>query len=161
MSFVVGEDTYVSVADADEYWNNHSGGDNWATADPSDKEKALREATQYIDKSYEFRGSHPYDSEQLLSWPRIGVVDAEGRVRKNDEIPKEIANATAWLAEQALESPLVPSQNRGGKIDKIKAGEVSIDFSDGAPSSRDFKYVTLLISDLITSRGSSVGISKI
>ncbi len=60
MAIIVGTDSYVSVADADTYWTDRNNLD-WATTDVADKEKALRDATVFIDGSYEGRwiGQHP------------------------------------------------------------------------------------------------------
>lgn len=149
MALQIGIDSFTSVADADAYWTDHSGGTGWAAALSADKEAALREASQYIDKSYSWRGDHPGDASQLLSWPRYNVIDRQGRVRSSTEVPAEVKDATAWLAEQALSGELLPAQARGGRIKGLKAGSVQVEYEDNAPAQSSYDYVDLLVSGLI------------
>lgn len=144
----VGTDSFISVVDADTYWENHSGGDNWAVATTPEKEAALRESTQYIDKSYSWRGDHSGLESEPLSWPRYNVVDRQGRTRSSSEIPQEIKDATAWLADQALGGSLLQVKDRGGRISNLKAGSVEIQYEKGAPAQKQYHQVDLLISDL-------------
>lgn len=149
MALEIGVDSFVSVSDADTFWNEHSGGTNWATASDSEKEKALREASQFIDKSYTWLGYHPGENTQLLSWPRQDVEDHQGRLRDADTVPQEIKDATAWLAEQALDGQLRPAKSRGGAISRLKAGPVEINYEDSAPAHDTYQYVDLLVSPLV------------
>lgn len=158
MALTVGEDTYISLADADTYWTNYAGGTNWASATDAEKEQALRQATQYVDKSYTWRGHHPGSSSQLLSWPRNMVVDGQGRTRTG--IPQEVKDATAYLAEQALDGAILTAKERGGKIKNVKAGSVSVEFGDNAPGQRTFPYADLLLSDLTIGGKNSVRLRK-
>lgn len=149
MALEIGVDSFTSVADADTYWTEHAGGTNWAGATPTQKEQALREASQYIDKRYSWRGTHPGTVSQLLSWPRIDVIDDQGRLRSASAVPEEVKDATAWLAEQALGGQLLPAKNRGGAIKQLKAGSVEIEYEDRAPTQKSFDYVDLLVSGLV------------
>lgn len=160
MALEIGVDSFVSVVDADTYWTEHSGGTNWAAANNSDKEKALREASQYIDKNYTWRGNHPGTESQLLSWPRQNVVDRKGRIISSGSVPTEIKNATAWLAEQALDGALVEVKNRGGRVSSLKAGSVEIDYEANAPSQKTFDYLDMLVSDLVKGGKNSVTLLK-
>lgn len=149
MALEIGVDSFTSLTEANTYWANNSGGTNWATASDENKEKALRKASQYIDKSYRFIGYHPGGSAQLLSWPRVDVVDHQGRTRSG--VPQEVKDATAYMAEQALASELRGPLERGGAIKALKAGSVEIEYEDNAPGQTVYKYVDLLLRDLIVS----------
>lgn len=150
MALEIGVDSFTSLADANTYWTEHSGGTGWATASDTEKEKALREASQFIDKSYSWLGNHPGGESQLLSWPRLNVIDRQGRYRSSGKVPKEIKDATAWLAEQALGGQLRPAKDRGGEVSRLKAGSVEIQYAEGAPSNKSFDYVDLLVSELVS-----------
>lgn len=149
MALSIGVDSFVSVAGADTYWTDHAGGTNWASATATQKEQALREASQYIDKSYTWRGHHPGDEAQLLGWPRYNVIDREGRYRDSGVVPQEVKDATSWLAEQVLDGALLPVIGAGGQPRRVKAGSVEVEYSGNAPSQKSFPYVDLLVSDLI------------
>lgn len=158
MSLTISVDSFTSISDADSYWTNNSGGTAWASASQSDKEAALRQASQYIDKRYKFIGMHTGSVSQLLAWPRVGAVDKQGRYRSG--VPKEIKDATAYLANEALSEHLLPPQQRGNKIKRLRAGGtrhgVEIDYQPNAPGQTTYDYVDLLVSDLIVgSRNSS------
>lgn len=62
-------ESYASVAFADAY-HTAFGNTTWTGAD-SEKEIALRKATQYLDTEYSFVGSKKLPA-QALEWPRVG-----------------------------------------------------------------------------------------
>jgi hypothetical protein len=148
MSLIIGVDSFVSLEDANVYWTNYAGGTNWAAAADTAKEQAIREATQYIDKRFKWKGNHPGTATQLLSWPRMNVVDANGLPRATDEVPQEVKDATAFLAEHALSERLLVNKDRGGAIRSVKAGSVQVDYESGAPSQKSYPMVDMLLSGL-------------
>ncbi|WP_043679877.1 DnaT-like ssDNA-binding protein [Castellaniella defragrans] len=88
-------ESYVSVDDADQY-HTAFGHADWAQANTTEKEAALRRATQYLDARYTFKGE-PDQPQQPLAWPRRGHPWPERRV----------AAATCELALRALSNPLL------------------------------------------------------
>ena len=154
------EETFVSLADANTYWTKHSGGVKWAVADDPTKEAALREATQFVDKQYAFVGSHPGTTTQLLSWPRIDATDAQGRTIASDEIPQPVKDATAYLAEQALNGPLLAPKGRGGAIKKVTAGPVEVEYEKYAPADKSYPYADMLLKDLVEGRRNRATLRK-
>ena len=153
MAFTVGENSYLSVADADTYWSDRNNS-TWSAASDAEKEAALLEATQYLDKAYRWRGEHPGSSTQLLAWPRNNVVDEQGRTRTG--IPQEIKDATAELALEALGGRLVPVQDHGGAVKSQTVNGLSIEYQDGAPANPSYDYVRMLVSPLIRRAGRRV-----
>jgi len=152
---IVGQDTYLSVADCDAYWlaRNNS---VWAAANNETKEKSLLEATQYLDGAYEYIGElAQYD--QPLAWPRGGAVITVGNLKNkfflSTEIPKQIKDACAELALNGLSASLRPVQDRGNMIKREKVDVLEIEYSDFAPSQKTFDFVTLLLKGL--TKGSS------
>ena len=147
MSLIVGTNTYLSIADADSYWSERNNA-IWAAADDADKEKALREATQYIDGAFTFIG-HITEIDQKLAWPRSSVIIKHGNFRgqdiDTDVIPEKVEQATAELALEALSARLVPAENRGGKIKREKVDVIEVEYLDWAPSGKTFEFVSMLL----------------
>ncbi len=61
-------ESYVSVSECDDYAYNH--GLSWTAVD-SDKEVALRKATQYLDSVYRWKSCQSSQYTQALKWPRV------------------------------------------------------------------------------------------
>ena len=145
MSLAIGEDTYLTVADADAYFaaRNAAG---WAAAPSVAREAALLQATAYIDGSYAFRGRIA-DPGQPLSWPRRDAVDSEGRSLSG--IPRRVEHATAELALIALAGELAPPLERGGKVLREKVGPVEVNYMPDAVSGRSYPLIDLLLRPLL------------
>ncbi len=111
-SFVVEDGTgktdansYCSVADADTYHATYTGSTDWSGATQAAKERALVQATQYLDGKYgnRWRGyrahGYPDDStDQALDWPRVLGYDADGWPYDDDTLPTRLQQATAEMA---------------------------------------------------------------
>lgn len=150
MSLAVGEDTYLSVTDADAYFAARDAA-GWAAAPLVAREAALLQATAYIDGSYAFRGRIS-DPGQALSWPRQNAVDAEGRCHTG--IPRRVEHATAELALIALAGDLAPPLERGGKILREQVGPVEVEYMPDAAPGRSYPLVDLLLKPLLRSAAS-------
>ena len=109
--------SYVSVADADEYFSSHINSSLWDSQ--TNKSDLLIYATQLLDQYMDWDGIRVNDeSQQALEWPRI-VEDYP-----NNVIPKRVVQATCELA-------LYVAQN--GKafnladVSRVKVGPITID----------------------------------
>lgn len=155
MAVVVGTDVYLSVADADTYWVNKNNS-VWSAASTADKEKSLREATQYIDNAFEFIGTQI--TTNVLAFPRNNVTIVQGNFAgvtyDSTTTPPQIEDACAELALEALSARLVAVKDRGGLIKKEKVDVVvEIEYMDFAPSGKSFSFVTMLLKPLLTNGG--------
>lgn len=137
--------TYLSLEEANDYWEGRD--PVWGQATEEARESALVKATEWIDTAFNWVG-RVAANDQVLSWPRIGAWDKEGRYRTG--IPAEIKNATAWLALQALNAELDPALDRGGDIKSVQAGSVEIEWNEGAPTGKSYRHVKRLLKNLIT-----------
>lgn len=150
MSIVVGTDTYLSVADADTYWSDRNNS-TWSAATTAEKEKALREAAQYLDGAYTFIGVLA-DLEQVLAWPRSAAVIRSGNFAgadfASDEIPLKIKHACAELALDALDARLRPTLERGGAVKREKVDVIEVEYLDFAPTQKTFSFVNVLLNGL-------------
>ena len=151
MALTLGADSYVTLTDANTYWSDRNNS-TWSAASDANKEKALREATQYLDGAYEFLGNITSVS-QTLAWPRSGVVISEGNFDgvfyQDTDYPKFLTQACNELALDALGARLRPSQERGGKVVKEKVDVIEVEYSEFAPSQRTFDFVTLLLKPIV------------
>ena len=151
MTIVVGTDTYLSVTDANTYWSNRGNAD-WSAASTTAKEAALREATQYVDGAFDFIGNQII--ENVLAWPRAGVVIETGNFRgiayDSDTIPPQVKNAVAELALEALTARLAPSQARGGAVKREKVDVIEVEYMDFAPSGKVYSFAAMILKPLTT-----------
>lgn len=143
----VGTDTYISLADADAYWVSKNNS-VWAAASNADKEKALIEATQYIDGAFTFIGVID-DVDQPLAWPRVATIPRGNFKGKDvDGIPKKLEQANAELALEALSQRLIEVKDRGGQVKREQVGDLEVEYMDFAPSGRTYEFVRLLLKDI-------------
>ena len=106
--------SYVTVADADDYFTGRLDNALWSTTAPR-KQAALAMATVRL--NLEQYGGQTTTSVQALQWPRNYIVDYEGHnvYIPNDVIPPELTYATCELALHYM---------------KQEAGEFSVDEFD-------------------------------
>ena len=150
MALIVGTDAYVSLTESNTYWSNRNN-TTWSSASDANKEKAIREATQYLDGAYEYVGELT-DLEQSLAWPRSFSYIQSGNFKNaifaTDVIPQKIKDACCELALDALSARLMPSQDRAGLIKKQKVDVIEVEYMDYAPSQKTFDFVSLLLKGL-------------
>lgn len=160
MALTVGSDTFISIADADSYWQARND-TTWANATTAEKEAALIIATEFLNNRYDWPGTIA-DTSQELSWPRIDAYDVEGRELTG--IPTAIEDATAWLAGYALDNELFSVSGKEDIISRVKAGSVEVEWSaletlnDG---SDDFNYLQTILSHIVYVGSSQVRLIRV
>ncbi len=120
--------SYLSVAEADTYHENHSGSSAWCSANQANKEKALRLATQYLDVQYcnRWKGYRANEG-QALTWPRTYAYDDDGYSYDSNEIPQRLKNACAELALRVIQGDtLLDDISKPGTIKSksVKVGPI-------------------------------------
>lgn len=150
MTVVVGTDVYLSVTAADTYWSNRNNS-TWSDAVTADKEKALREATQYLDGAYNFIGIQIIAN--VLAWPRSSVRITRGNFSgityDDTTIPSQIEDACTELALEALATRLRSAVERGGAIKREKVDVVEVEYQDFAPSHKTYDFVSMILKPLL------------
>lgn len=161
MTVVVGNDVYLSVADADSYWSARNNS-TWSAATTAEKEKALIEATQYIDGAFSFVGTQKTDN--ILAWPRFDVFIRTGNFAgvsyDSATIPPQVKNACAELALQALSSRLIEVTDRGGMVKREKVDVLEVEYFDGAPGGKTYTFAALILRPLLNSSSSNKKLSR-
>jgi hypothetical protein len=128
--------SYATVAEAtDVITNGRLYSNAWRSATDDDKARSLIWATRLIDVSFDFTGAVT-DLAQALKWPRVGIVDDEGRYFDQDTIPLIIKQATAEFAVSLLarDPTLVPKLlGQGFKSATLGPIKVDVDMTQVLP----------------------------
>jgi len=90
-TITVGENSYIDIDGADEYFAGRLHAESWGQADDSTKEKALKQATRQIDRQ-QLRG-RKVNSGQALAFPRY----------PDTEVPEAVKGACCEEALTLLE----------------------------------------------------------
>jgi len=137
--------SYISVAEADAYFEGRLYTTEWDNASLADQEKALRMATTELDPM-DWKGTMTdTTTPQALSWPRSGVYDSNGLLLASDEIPVFLINATSELALSQLVSNRYAEDDAVG-LRKVTAGEVAISWDRRWQNTRNPITVNQMIS---------------
>ena len=125
-----GAESYASVSDADTHFSAR-GITLWATLTESEKEQALRRATDYMGQAYRGRWAGlRVLSTQGLDWPRAGVcVDGFGIL--STVVPAEVQRACIEMAFRAAAGELTQDLGQGVKSKKVGPIEVVYDERSG------------------------------
>ena len=118
-------DSFITVAEADAYYDNHLYATTWDAGTTANKEKALKMATRILDEKCEWSGTRA-TSTQALGWGRSDVV-YDGITVSSTEMPIQISNATAEFAGHLLASDLTVNAEGKG-LNSLKVGDISLDF---------------------------------
>lgn len=144
-------DAYVSVEDCSAYATAR--GLTFPTSPAGPAEAAIIRATAAIDAMYRarFPGQRLNGRAQALEWPRKYASDAEGNPIGEDEIPQEVINAVCEAAVRELATPnsMMPDLERGGAIQRLKAGSVEIEYSGNASARTAFTAIDGILSGLL------------
>ena len=123
-----GANSYISVADADQYDLNFINSTTWQALSPEEKQMVLRKSTKYLDAAYsdKWKGI-PVDSQQALDYPRFEVIDENGYYRDSAIIPQELKDATVEMAIKALAEDIIPDIANPGAVSSysVSVGPVS------------------------------------
>lgn len=161
MTVTVGTDVYLSIADADLYWSARNNS-TWAAATTAAKEKALIEATQYIDGAYSFIGQQ--NVLNALAFPRYDVFIERGNfygvTYDAVTIPPQIKSACAELALEALSARLVAVKDRGGAVKREKVDVIEVEYLDFAPSGKTFTFVSMILNPLLKNNKAMKGLNR-
>jgi hypothetical protein len=121
MSITVGENSYIDIEGADEYFSGRLHTDIWRETDDSTKEAALKQATRTIDRQL-LKGRKATDTQEL-AFPRY----------PDTEVPETVKEACCEIALALLErgnSQRRKLQQEG--VQSFTLGNMSETFAAGA-----------------------------
>jgi len=149
---VADADSYLAIDDADFAAFGHTA---WAleTVDAV-KEVALRQATEYLDATYSFKGT-PSNGEQGLSWPRSGV-EVGTKTYGSASVPREVKRACMFIAvdylvngdPDAIVDPTTQIKRFKSKIDGVNEKET--EYRETVSTLRRYPRVEKLLANLTT-----------
>jgi len=133
MALVVNTNSYVSIADANEYFDTRIDSANWFSAITDVKEQALVTATQMVDENA-WLGS-AVSSSQALAWPRKNVIYYSNKMGQQITIADTVVPEQVKIAvyEQALH--LINNEDvlsgQSQTFESISIGSISLSDSNG------------------------------
>lgn len=123
----VGVNSYVSLAEANAYFENYLYSGTWDSTDDDTKEKALITATAMIDSSFRWYGDKT-DPEQTLEFPRTSDIVNIGCGNNDPEnIPVEIKRVTCLQAQYLLDCDIYEIKDA---IKKTKLDVMEVEYFD-------------------------------
>lgn len=131
MALTVGIDSFITLSQAETYFDGRLYVLDWSGASDGDKEKAMKMATRALNRMA-WRGSLTDDS-QVLAWPRQGVIGREGREIAVTTVPQDVKDAQAELALALLREDLTADDSNRG-VKRVKAGTVELEYNGEAPA---------------------------
>lgn len=152
MSLVIGENSYVTVAEADAYVAAR-GLDGWGDLSNAQKESALILGTDYLEATYgqSWQGRKT-DPAQTLSWPRADVFVEYYPVPSNT-VPMAILKANIEMALRAgAGEPLIADQ--GQQVVKEKVDVLEVHYREYSDPATRYPYVNRLVLAYLRSGGS-------
>ena len=148
-------ESYISVADADTYIAAYKGADTaWDAATDSAKEIAARQATQYLDGAYNWKGEI-YSSGQALDWPRNYIYNDRGLMEVG--IPTKLEQATAEIMFLIVGGTSISINiDKAKQTKREKVDVIEVEYESGASNQPSFPIVNRLLADFVMNSGSVV-----
>lgn len=121
--------SYASMEEANDYFGVHPfHSDNWLDLGEPDKERLLMAASAQLDALITWRG-WVASASQALGWPRVRVVDDEGRMINSDIVPRRVRQAMFELAFfLSRGDPYAASSSAG--LERLKIDVIELQFSE-------------------------------
>lgn len=146
-------ESYLSVADCTTYNDAHQAVAAWGASSTDEKERALRNATQYLEAQFTGRWlGNRSTSVQALSWPRA-FVEFDGVVLSSTALPTRLEDATAELAIKAVSETLMPDQSEPGTIlsESVSVGPISTSttYAGGKNQAKWYRLAESLLRGLV------------
>jgi hypothetical protein len=146
MAVIKGVNSYRTVGEADEYFENRLDAEAWFSASADEKSKALVTACSIIDRLY-WSGTKE-DYLQTLAFPRMGIYHTiAGFPIPIEDIPDSVMDAQCVQAVYLLANPGI--LNAGDTVDDIEVEGVKL--KGLKRSARLSPEVMPLVRDLLTS----------
>lgn len=119
-------ESYLSVAEGDEYFGGRLGSSAWTGASTDDKGRALITATRWLDRKI-WQGDKT-SALQALQFPRTGLT-CNGEDVDSASVPQALLDACAELALLLLNDATAQEKNdSGSNVQRLRAGSAEIEF---------------------------------
>ena len=146
VEIVKGTNSYITLAEADDYFSKSFGTYNWNNKEETEKEGAILHSYKVLEiKKWAGRKTAVAQTQQF---PRREIFDRDGEVIGNTVIPQDIIDAQVELAKYILfYNDFTINNSTQNKASYIKDGEGSVAFNNVLPEELP-SFVNALISHL-------------
>lgn len=133
-SVVAGANSYVSLNEADNYFEYHPYySANWADLDDDKKEAFLSYATSVVDQLFRWKG-YPVSLAQNLGFPRTCLTDKYGNSIPEGSIPMNLKKGVMEMAvTSSMGNSFETSSSLGLEQVKIDVIELKFDKTEATP----------------------------
>ena len=147
-------ESYLSLVRAAEIAGLLDLTESWGVVAEHEQEALLRQATTFLDGHYRWRGTI-VSTAQALGWPRIDVIDDQGREITSTAVPLALEKSTLFLAVQAKDQRLDVTQT-GAAVIQFKVGPIERTYAGtGNTGQRKFLETDTLLNGLYRGGGQS------
>jgi hypothetical protein len=147
----VDANSYLSVADADDYLSLSIHASEWNDSTTTTKQQALVSATRMLDRQ-NWEGEKT-SSSQSLEWPRTNAYDRDGNLVSSSTIPQQILDATAEHALVFVKDAEAADSSDQGSLQSIKTEETTVTFANLSKPKQFNKTIRDLISPFLDISG--------
>jgi len=119
------DNSYVTLAEANTYFDNRLNITTWSSADDDTKTRALLQATRRL--NYEKYYGDRVSGTQALPFPRINIGYIDG-VLIDNTIPQQIKDAECELALYMLSTDMSKPSVNLSNIEEVQAGSVRVKY---------------------------------
>lgn len=154
-------ESYISVTDADTYHGNR-GNASWAALSATQKEEALRKATDYMVQVYRSRWAGlRMSATQALDWPRYEVPRADfGDYYPSNAVPSQVKYACAELAIKAAAGTALAA-DLAAPATRVKVGPIEKEFDPNARQTTIYRAVDGLLRPFLARGESSLSVVRV
>tara|TARA_R110000796_G_C14571530_1_gene435759 strand:- start:3298 stop:3834 length:537 start_codon:yes stop_codon:yes gene_type:complete len=147
---VTGANSFISLANAEIFFESEIEKAEWTAADDATKNIALANAARIMDEQYRWKGTRSNDP-QPMPWPRQSVT-VEYRRISSSTIPTPIINAQCLIALEFLQQlSFQAAASNANDIKSLGLGQGALEVEYQAASDSADKQSTVLSSRIRTS----------
>ena len=135
---------YGTLAEHNAYWASHGDPAAWTGATDAAKTAAFVTSSEYLDALYgSMWKGYRSEEDQILDWPRTGVIDLDYRSVSSTVVPQAIKDVVSILSLKVLEgTDLLPDIAAGeigssqitGRMEKVGPISESTTYAEGTAS---------------------------
>lgn len=124
----ISSNSFLTVLEADSYFDERVGSVVWTDAAEEDKERALIQASRELSDLFDWKG-YRREIDQRLAFPRYSLCTRDDYYVDDDKVPREIKESTCELAVVLLSGSIAADSPLDEGLNKIKVGDIELNFS--------------------------------
>jgi hypothetical protein len=153
MEIIIGTNSYVTSAQADDYFAGRPYSSEWDSV--ADASALLALAARIVDQQ-RFAGTIA-SAAQAMAWPRSGVVDIEGRAVPSSVVPEAIKTAQFEMA-LLLERVDLTADDGRAVIRRTVVDSLTIEYEPRASEQALPEFVAAILAPYLASGGGATSV---